>query len=194
MSSSINGLLGSNFKIFFICNKKWFFLPKTIILHIFDCFEDHTTRKKIVTRDVTNIDPLVMFTFGPKSSSRARLVKEREGVSGPISFHFINKGYIYLIPAISNLEVSVDARFVDVADDGHVRHTELRAWAWKQKKQAGQLYAWDFEGFFWNLCCAGEPQVLTWAHNAATPVRQLPVYPRIKTSRDWSACAVSRDA
>ena len=56
-SSSINGLLWSNFKILFA--KKMLFSSKSTILHIFDFFEDHTTKKKFVTRDVTNFSPIM---------------------------------------------------------------------------------------------------------------------------------------
>ena len=36
------------------------FLSKMIILHIIDCFEDHTTKKKkkFATQDVTNFSPI----------------------------------------------------------------------------------------------------------------------------------------
>lgn len=42
-----------------------------------------------------------------------------------------DKGYVYLVPAITNLKIPIDAGLVNVADDCHVRHTAIRAWAWK---------------------------------------------------------------
>lgn len=44
-----------------------------------------------------------------------------------------HKGYIYLVPAIPNLKIPIDAGLVDVADNCHIRHAIFRARAWKVK-------------------------------------------------------------
>lgn len=44
-----------------------------------------------------------------------------------------SKGYVYLVPAVPNLEITIDTGFIDVADNCHIRHAAVRARAWKTK-------------------------------------------------------------
>lgn len=46
-----------------------------------------------------------------------------------------NKGYVYLVPTIPNLQIPIDTDLIDIADDCHIRHAAFRAWAWKIKKR-----------------------------------------------------------
>ena len=45
-----------------------------------------------------------------------------------------------MVPSISNLEISIDPRLVDVADHRHVRDTELRARAWNKRMDKVLVY------------------------------------------------------
>jgi len=38
----------------------------------------------------------------------------------------VTKGYIDLVPVVTDLQVPVDSQLVDVRDDGHIRYARLR--------------------------------------------------------------------
>jgi hypothetical protein len=38
----------------------------------------------------------------------------------------VTKGYIDLVPVVTDLQVPVDSQLVDIRDDGHIRYSRLR--------------------------------------------------------------------